>query len=574
MEDMLKNQRHSAAHLLAMAVLQIHPNAKLGIGPVIDNGFYYDFQLDTPLTPDDLPVLEQKMLEIIQQDVSFDGREVSREEAKDSMSGQPFKIELIDDLPENEPITLYKSGSFTDLCRGGHVTRTGEISSHFKLTSLAGAYWRGDENRPMLQRVYGVLFTTKGELDGYLTRLEEAKKRDHRKLGQELDLFTFSDLIGPGLPLFTPRGTVVREQLNAFLQSLQIPAGYERVTIPHIAKPDLYKTSGHWDKFKDDLFHVTGKNGDAFVLKPMNCPHHNQIYAAKPRSYRDLPIRYAEVTTVYRDEQTGELNGLSRVRAITQDDAHVYCTLEQVNQEVMTIYGMIRRVYTTLSMPLRVRLSLRDPDKKENYLGDETAWNDAESRLRDCLKEMKEESFIGIGEAAFYGPKLDFMATDALGREWQVATVQLDFVQPERFKLVYTDADGAQKQPVMIHRAILGSLERFMAILIEHYAGDFPLWLAPVQVAILPVSDKVAAYASVVEEKLSEHNIRVWVDASNESIGKKIRSSELQKYPIMLIVGEKEEAGHTVSVRSRLKGDEGLMTIDELVSNFNFDLPS
>lgn len=570
----LEHQRHSAAHLLAMAVLHLRPNAKLGIGPVIDNGFYYDFDLDTPLSPEDLPDLETKMLDIIKQNVPFVGREVTRDEAKKAMSGQPFKLELIDDLPPSETISLYTSGDFTDLCRGGHVTRTGEISPHFKLTSLAGAYWRGDEKRPQLQRVYGVLFSSKTELDDYLLAMEEAKKRDHRKLGQELDLFTFSDLVGAGLPLFTPRGATMRNILTDFISRLQKPLGYEPVWIPHIAKSDLYKTSGHWDKFKEDLFHVTGKSGDQFVLKPMNCPHHNQIYASRPRSYRDLPIRYAETTTNYRDEQTGELHGLSRVRSLTQDDAHVYCLPDQIETEIMQAYSMIQSVYQAISMDLRVRISVRDPKQSDKYLGSPEVWNEAETILRTAATKMKEPSFEGVGEAAFYGPKLDFIATDAIGRDWQVSTLQLDFVQPERFNLTYTDSDGTEKRPVMIHRAVLGSVERFMSIIIEHFAGDFPLWLAPVQIAVLPVSDKVAGYAGIVQTKLKDKGLRVWVDHSSESVGKKIRNAELGKYPLMLIVGEKEEAGHTVSVRSRLKGDAGVMTIEELVSNFSFTPPN
>lgn len=487
---------------------------------------------------------------------------------------QPYKQELIQDLTDGE-ITVYESGSFTDLCKGPHVDTTSEIGA-IKLLSIAGAYWRGNEKNKMLQRVYGTAFATQQELDAYLDMVEEAKKRDHRKLGQELDLFTFSDLVGAGLPLFTPKGTLLRTKLAEFLTKLQTPYGYEAVWIPHIAKGELYKTSGHWDKFKEDLFYVTGKSGETFVMKPMNCPHHNQIYASKPRSYRDLPIRYAEVTTNYRDEQTGELHGLSRVRSLTQDDGHIYCRPDQAIDEVMAIYRIIQRIYEVFQIPLEIRLSLRDPEHPENYLGTDEAWNHAESVLREALEQMKEPSFAGLGEAAFYGPKLDFMATDAIGRKWQLATIQFDFNQPERFNLRYTDSDGQEKQPVMIHRALLGSVERFMSVMIEHFAGDFPLWLAPVQVAILPISDKFISYAETVAHKLKEHNLRVLVDDSNESIGKKIRTSEQMKYPLMLIVGAKEEEGRTVSVRTRTKGNastEGSMTVDEVISQFNFTVP-
>ncbi len=574
--DHLYRMRHSAAHLLAMAVLEVMPEAKLGIGPVIDTGFYYDFDLPYPLTPEDLPKLETRMHQLIKDDFPFVRKPIEREEAKRFFKNQSLKLELIDDLPQDEEITVYESGDFVDLCRGPHVEHSGEIGA-IKLLSLAGAYWRGDEHRPMLQRVYGTAFATEEELLAYLDQLEQARKRDHRRLGAELDLFLFSDLVGAGLPLFTPKGNTLREVLGQFLQSLQEPAGYERVWIPHIAKAELYKVSGHWDKFKEDLFHVRGKNSEEFVMKPMNCPHHNQIYASRPRSYRDLPIRYAEITTNYRDEQTGELHGLSRVRSLTQDDGHVYCRPDQVMDEVMTIYRIIKKVYETFAMPLTIRLSLHDPEHKEKYLGEDEVWESAESQLKQALENMNEPSFIGLGEAAFYGPKLDFLATDAIGRQWQVATIQLDFNQPERFQLTYTDSDGQEKRPVMVHRAIYGSIERFLSILIEHYAGDFPLWLAPVQVAILPISERFMGYALKVQDQLKQHGLRVWLDQSNESIGKKIRNAETAHYPVMLIVGQKEEDSHTVSVRTRAKGDEksmeGSMMVEEMLNQFNFNLP-
>ncbi len=572
--DHLYCMRHSAAHLLAMAVLQMRPDAKLGIGPVIDTGFYYDFELAPALTQDDLHDLERKMHQLIEQDVAFTRTVVTRDQALKQNTKQPYKQELIEDLPKDEELTVYTSGDFVDLCKGPHVERSSQVSPHFKLVSLAGAYWRGDEKRPMLQRVYGVLFATKEELDSYLTKLEQARERDHRKLGKELDLFTFSDLVGAGLPLFTPKGTVLRQVLSDYIAKLQIPLGYSPVWIPHITKSDLYKVSGHWDKFKDDLFYVRGKSGEEFVMKPMNCPHHNQIYAAKPRSWRDLPVRYAEITTNYRDEQTGELHGLSRVRSLTQDDGHVYCLPEQTMDEVMACYSMVKAVYTAFDMPLKIRLSLRDPANKAAYLGEDSVWEQAEAQLKEALTKMTEPSFVGIGEAAFYGPKLDFMVTDAMDREWQVATIQLDFNQPERFNLTYADKDGQEKQVVMIHRAIYGSLERFLAVLIEHFAGDFPLWLAPVQVAILPISEKFDVYAQEVEQQLKTQGIRVWRDESSESIGKKIRTAETQKFPLMLIVGQKEVDSKTVSVRARKDGDLGALKVDELTTKFSFGLPN
>ncbi len=565
----IEKKRHSAAHLLAMAVLEKYPEAKLGIGPTIENGFYYDFELPVSLTLEELPALETTMKRLARQGLSFDRTELGTAEASQFFADQPFKVELIEDLAADDQTTvsLYKTGQFTDLCRGGHVDSTNEINPDgLKLMKIAGAYWRGDENRPMLQRIYGVLFDTKEELDQYLAKLEEAEKRDHRKIGKELDLFTFSDLVGSGLPLFTPKGTILRNLLSDYITSLRLPLGYQPVMIPHIAKSELYKVSGHWDKFKDDLFHVSGKSGEAFVMKPMNCPHHNQIYASRPRSYRDMPIRYCEVTTNYRDEQTGELHGLSRVRSLTQDDSHVYCRPDQVMEEVMKIYRMIEEVYQTMGMPLQVRLSLRDPLQVTNYLGDDKVWEDAEQQLREALKQIKQDSYIGIGEAAFYGPKLDFMAIDAIGRQWQVSTIQLDFNQPERFKLRYTDTDNEEKQPIMIHAAILGSIERFLSVAIEHFAGAFPTWLSPVQVMVIPVSDKFNHFADehVVKELLSE-GIRVELNDANESVGKKIRYATMQKVPYMIVLGEKEIDQSVLAVRSRDKGDLGALTLADFI---------
>lgn len=575
-QENLNNLRHSLAHLLAAAVMELWPDTKRTIGPAIEDGFYFDFDFKEPISDKDLPAIEAKMRELLPAWHTFERHELSGEEAKEEYPENQYKHELIDEFTQNgEKVSFYKSGDYWDLCKGGHVENMQDINPEaFKLTKVTGAYWRGNEKNPMLTRIYGVAFPTKEELDTYLERIEEAKKRDHRVLGQKLDLFTFSDLVGAGLPLFTPKGNKLRELLTDYLQSIQTPLGYANVWIPHIGKSELYKTSGHWDKFKEDLFYVTGKSKEEFVMKPMNCPHHNQIYASKPRSYRDLPIRYAEVTTNYRDEQTGQLHGLSRVRSLTQDDAHVYCRPDQIHDEIMKMYSIISQIYTTFAMPLKIRLSLRDPEHKEKYLGNDETWEQAEAELRKALELMKEESFEGIGEAAFYAPKLDFMVMDALGREWQVATIQVDFVQPERFELTYTDADGQAKRPVMIHRAVYGSIERFLSVILEHYAGDLPLWLASVQVAILPISEKFMHYAMTVENQLKMKNIRVVLDDSNESISKKIRNAETMHYPLMLVVGQKEQDAMTIAVRSRENGDQGTMTLEEFFKKFEFGLPN
>jgi threonyl-tRNA synthetase len=553
--DQIQKVRHSLSHILAEAVLQIFPEAKLGIGPATDDGFYYDFELPRTLIPEDLPLLEKKMHEILSHDHDFVYSEQSIEAAEEwaHSNGQNLKAELIAEIAAgkrgaSEKATFYTDGPFTDLCAGPHVAKQSEIPEHFRLTRIAGAYWKGDESRPMLQRIYGVAFETKKELDDYFSRLEEAEKRDHKKLGPALDLFTFSPLVGAGLPLFTPRGTVIRRVLEQYLHELQLPRGFELVTIPHLGKSELYKTSGHWDKFKDDLFHVKGKS-EEFVLKPMNCPHHIQIFAAKPRSYRDLPVRYAEVTMQYRDEQSGELQGLTRVRSISIDDGHVFARPDQIEEEALRIYEIISEFYKTFGMKLRVRLSFHDPDNKQAYLGSDEIWKAAESALRTVSKKFKEEVFEGIGEATFYGPKLDFMATDALGREWQLATVQLDFNLPERFKLTYTDSDGSDKRPVMIHRAILGSFERFMAILIEHYAGSFPLWLAPEQVRILTISEEQTKFAETVLEDLRKAGLRATLDDRNESVGRKIRDAEQLKVPVMLVIGKNEVSDESATIR-------------------------
>lgn len=565
--------RHSLAHLLGAAVLELYPGSKLAIGPAIENGFYYDIEPSTKISEDDLPNIQDKMHELLKTWQEFSSKEVSASEAKDQFIGNPFKQELIDEIAsKGEKITLYTSGAFTDLCRGGHVENAKEIDpKSFKLNKVAGAYWRGDEKNAQLTRIYGLAFATKKELDEYLTMMAEAEKRDHRKLGQALDLFTFSPLVGSGLPLFTPRGALLRRLLEEFVLSLQTPFGYERVWIPHIAKSDLYKTSGHWDKFEDDLFHVSSKKtDDTFVLKPMNCPHHTQIYASKPRSYRNLPIRYGEVTTVYRDENTGQLQGLSRVRSITQDDGHVFCRLDQAEQEMKNIHSIITSFYEAFGMSLVPRLSLRDPQHPEKYLGGDEAWNSAETALKKLLTDQGLTYEVGLGEAAFYGPKIDFSAKDAIGRWWQLATIQIDFNQPERFGLAYTSDSGEEQRPVMIHRAILGSTERFLSIIIEHYAGAFPVWLAPVQVAIAPVGESHLEISHALAAKLLAHNIRVEVDESNESVGKKIRNAEMMKVPYALVIGDKEapETGEwqldtLLAVRRRGSKETESMTLQQ-----------
>jgi len=548
----LEHYRHSLAHLLAAAVLEMYPDAKRTIGPAIEDGFYYDFEFPEPISETELPKIEKRMRKILTTWKSFERIDVSADEARKEFVNNPYKTELINEFSKDgQNLTFYKSGNYVDLCRGGHIENPKDIDPEaFKLTKLAGAYWRGDENNAQLTRIYGVAFATKAELDAHLTMLEEAKRRDHRKLGVELDLFAFSPLVGPGLPLFTPRGTILREQLVNFVWSLMKPYGYTRVNIPHMAKSDLYKTSGHWDKFADDIFHVSSKKSDdQFVLKPMNCPHHTQIYASRVRSYRDLPLRFSEVTTVYRDENTGQLQGLSRVRSITQDDAHVFCRMDQVKQEALAIYDIITRFYKAFDMPLRIRLSVNDPEKPEAYLGGAEVWDNAVGTLKGLLAELGKEYEIGVGEAAFYGPKIDFIAKDAIGREWQLATIQLDFNLPERFELEYVDSDNLKKRPVMIHRAILGSIERFIGVMIEHYAGAFPMWLAPEQIRLATVSDDFIPYAKELRAKLDEAGFRVHLDDSPEKVGKKIRTAAIEKVPWTIVIGEKEVAGEDFQVK-------------------------
>lgn len=559
--EQLEHVRHSAAHMLAAAILNLYPGTKLGIGPTVENGFYYDFLFPSGvvISETDLESIEIKMRQIIKGDHNFIGRTISAAEAEVEEAEQPFKLELIREFSsEGKELTIYESGPFKDLCRGGHVENTKEIPvGGLKLQRVAGAYWRGSEKNPMLTRIYGLLFETKEELDSYLEKLEEAKKRDHRKLGAELDLFTFSDLVGAGLALWTPKGTLLRNTLDDFVWQLRKERGYEKVSIPHITKKDLYETSGHWDKFKDDLFKITTREGHEFAMKPMNCPHHTQIYNHLARSYRDLPQRYAETTMCYRDEQSGELHGLSRVRGFAQDDAHVFCRESQVKEEMFKIWDIIEAFYKAVGFgELRVRLSLHDPKNFEKYLGTKDVWERTEKQLREMVQERGVEAFEALGEAAMYGPKIDFMAKDSIGREWQVATIQIDRNQPERFDLVCTNEQGEKERIVMVHAAIMGSIERFLSILIEHHAGAFPVWVSPVQVQLAPVSSKHVDGARDLVKELSAAGIRVGIDEADETIGNKVRKAAGQKIPYIVVVGDKELGGESWMIRVRGQKDQ------------------
>ena len=587
-EEELKSMRHSLAHIMAQAIQHLWPQAKFGVGPAIDNGFYYDIYLDNgTISEADLPKIEEEMRKIVAADYSFERRDVSVEEAIDwAIKGdQSFKVELLNDLKRSgttvaselagekmgsvsdgdskvETVSLYSQGDYTDLCRGGHVDSTGKVGA-FKLTKTAGAYWRGNENNPQMQRIYGVAFATQEELDEYLNRLEVAKQRDHRKLGKELDLYTTSPLVGIGLPLFTPRGTILRDIVAQYSNQLRQKFGFEKVWTPHITKKDLYETSGHWAKFGEELFLVKSQEtSDEMALKPMNCPHHTQIFASRPRSYRDMPVRYLETTTDYRDEKTGELGGLNRVRSLTQDDSHIFCRTDQIEGEINNLLSAARELYGSINMKLRVRLSYRD--ESDSYLGDLSLWDSAQNQLKSAVEKVGLDYFEQEGEAAFYGPKIDFMATDAIGREHQVATVQLDFVQPQRFGLEYADADGNFTTPVMIHCALLGSVERFLSVFIEHTGGWFPFWATPEQVRILTINDTVLEYVDKITTILSDitlmepvryNDVRFTIDSRNESLGKKIREATSMKIPVQLIVGPKDMEANEVSVRTQ-SGEE------------------
>ena len=595
-EEQLQSMRHSLAHIMAQAVQHLWPQAKFGVGPAIDNGFYYDIDLgDVKISEEDFKRIEKEMHSIIAQDLPFTHQDVPIDEAIvwADRKDQPYKIELLNDLKRSgttvakelagqqlgvagdddskiDTVSLYSQGDYTDLCRGGHVESTGRVGA-FKLMRVAGAYWRGDENNPQMQRLYGVAFATQAELDDYLEMLEEAKKRDHRKLGKELDLYTMSPLVGIGLPLFTPRGTVLRDKAAQLSNELRQKYGFMKVWTPHITKKDLYEASGHWAKFGDELFLVTSQEtSDKMALKPMNCPHHTQIFASQPRSYRDMPIRYLETTTDYRDEKTGELGGLSRVRSLTQDDSHVFCRPDQIEQEINNLLACAQELYDIVGMKLRVRLSYRDDS--EGYLGDLKLWQSAQSQLKSAVLAKNLEYFEQDGEAAFYGPKIDFMATDAIGREHQVATVQLDFVQPERFGLEYINESGDTERPVMIHSALLGSIERFLSVFIEHTAGWFPFWIAPEQVRILTVNDTVNDYVEeitsvlktgVLMRPIKYNEVRFTTDIRNESLGKKIREATVVKIPMQIIVGPRDKANRQVSIRTQ--NEEKTISLDDLL---------
>ena len=589
--------RHSLAHIMAQAVQHLWPQAKFGVGPAIDQGFYYDIDLgDVTISEADFGTIEKEMRRIIARDLPFTHRDVPVDEAIAwaKETDQPYKIELLNDLKRSgttiakelagealgsaaegeskvETVSLYSQGDYTDLCRGGHVESTGKVGA-FKLLRVAGAYWRGDETRPQMQRLYGVAFATQAELDSYLQMREEAKKRDHRKLGKELDLYTMSPLVGVGLPLFTPRGTILRDKAAQLSNQLREKYGFAKVWTPHITKKDLYETSGHWAKFGDELFLVTSQEtSDKMALKPMNCPHHTQIFASQPRSYRDMPVRYLETTTDYRDEKTGELGGLSRVRSLTQDDSHVFCRPDQIEQEMSNLLACAEELYHIVGMKLRVRLSYRD--EGEGYLGAPELWQSAQTQLKAAVIAKQLDYFEQEGEAAFYGPKIDFMATDAIGREHQVATVQLDFVQPERFGLEYTDEAGDMARPVMIHSALLGSIERFLSVFIEHTAGWFPFWIAPEQVRILTINNTVEDYVDeitsvlktvVLMHPIKYNEVRYTTDMRNESLGKKIREATVVKIPVQIIVGPRDKANRQVSVRTQQ--GETTMPLDELAA--------
>ncbi len=569
---------HSSAHLMAEALEAVFPGVKLGIGPAIEKGFYYDIDLgDRQVNDEDLRKLEVKMAKLAKQNSSYVRKEIGKADAVKYFTdkGDEYKLELIDGLKDGE-ITFYTQGNFTDLCRGPHIPHTGFIRA-IKLTSIAGAYWRGDEKRNMLTRIYGVTFPNQKELDEYVLLLEEAKKRDHRKIGKELGLFTFSEKVGLGLPLWLPKGAMLRERLQQFLQKEQMDIGYLPVITPHIAQKSLYITSGHYEKYGRDSFQVikTPQEGEEFMLKPMNCPHHCEIYNSSPRSYKDLPLRLSEFGTVYRYEQHGELHGLTRVRGFTQDDAHLFCRPEQVKDEFKKVIDLVLYVLNLLKFTdYTAQISLRDKEDRSKYIGSDENWQIAEQAIIESASEKGLRTVIEYGEAAFYGPKLDFMVKDAIGRKWQLGTIQVDYNLPERFDLTYIGEDNNKHRPVMIHRAPFGSMERFIAVLIEHCAGKFPLWLAPTQATVLPISDKYLPYAEEVKQQLKKEDIRVEVDDRNEKIGKKIRDAEMNKVPYMFVVGEKEMSEGKVAVRKQSKGDLGTITINEVIDFLKEEIQS
>lgn len=565
---------HSSAHLMAESIEALYPGTKFGIGPPIENGFYYDIDMgDHTLSQDDLVKIEEQMSAFAKRDVPFTREEKSWEDAFAyfKKKNDPYKLELLEGL-KGQTITFYHQGNFTDLCYGPHIPSTGRIKA-IKLLSVAGAYWRGNEKNKMLQRIYGITFPTQQELDAHLFRLEEAKRRDHRKLGVELELFLLTQKVGGGLPLWLPKGTILRETLENFLRTEQRKRGYQPVVTPHIGNLNLYKTSGHYPYYKDSQFAPIKVEDEEYLLKPMNCPHHHQIYMSKPRSYRDLPLRLAEFGTVYRYEQSGELSGLTRVRSFTVDDSHMYVREDQLKEELCDVIDLIQYVFSTLGFKdFKTRLSFRDPKNKEKYGGEDSMWERSERDIKEAADLKKLDYYIGMGEAAFYGPKIDFMVRDALLRTWQLGTVQVDYVMPQRFDLEYTGSDGHKHRPVIIHRAPFGSLERFIGVLIEHFAGDFPLWLAPVQCVVLPITESQLEYAQSVMRQFSNADIRVEIDDRNEKIGFKIREWETKKIPYMLIVGEKERLNGTVSLRQHKKGDIGTFTTSDIVGKLKTEI--
>ena len=570
---------HSSAHLMAEALQELYPGTKFGIGPAIENGFYYDIEPGggVVLTDKDLEAIEKKMLELARQKEEFRRIDVGKKEALEHFAGlgEVYKVELINDL-EDGKITYYRQGAFTDLCRGPHLPDTSYIKA-IKLTSLAGAYWRGNEHNKMLTRIYGITFPKQKMLDEWLVLMEEAKKRDHRKIGKEMELFTFSQAVGAGLPLWLPKGAMLRDSLEAFLRKVQKKYGYQQVITPHIGNVNLYKTSGHYQKYGKDSFQVitTPQEGEEFMLKPMNCPHHCEIYKFKPRSYKDLPLRFAEFGTVYRYEQSGELHGLTRVRGFTQDDAHLFCTPDQLKEEFKKVIDIIFIIFKALDFKdYTAQISLRDPNNRDKYIGTDENWEKAERAIIEAAEEKGLKTTVELGEAAFYGPKLDFMVKDAIGRKWQLGTIQVDYNLPERFDLEYTGADNLKHRPVMIHRAPFGSMERFVAVLIEHTGGKFPLWLTPDQVVVMPISEKYNDYAQKLSDLLNNSDIRTVLDDRNEKIGRKIRDNELKKIPYLLVVGENEQESNTVSVRRQGHGDMGVMPVDEFIGKIKNEIES
>ena len=579
--------RHSLAHLLAAAVLEVYPDVKPTIGPTVSNGFYYDFDLPAGAGAKEgfLELVEVRMREILKTWKTFEGKEVTAKEAREFFKNNEYKLELIEDLEkEGQNITLYTSGEFTDLCRGGHVSGAKDIpKDSWKLERVAGAYWRGDEKNKMLTRIYGLAFESKEKLLEYITLQEEAKKRDHKKLGKELDLFVFSELVGPGLPIYTPKGATVRREIVNYSNELQKGIGYQEVYTPNMNKAELFKVSGHYEKYKEGMFRVVSNySKEEYYLKPMNCPHHTQIYASKGRSYRDLPIRIADFANLYRDEKPGELNGLTRLRAFSQDDGHSFCREDQIKEEFLSVLSIIKKAMETYGMKYNIELSLWDPKHPEKYLGEPEVWEKSQKLLEEILVENKIDYVKAEGEAAIYGPKMDLIARDSLGRELQISTIQLDFIMPERFGLKYTDKDGSEKTPVMIHRAIVGSPERFMGILIEHYAGNFPLWLSPVQVKVIPVRDTHNAYAQEVFDFLKENNIRAEIDLADENLGKKVRQANNEKIPYWIVLGDKEVVSKELTVEARSssgarsegadKGSIGSLSIEKFLERLQKEI--